>query len=226
MTTARAALAEFLGSTLLFATVIGSGILGQAAAGGNDGVALLGNTLATVAMLALLITTLGPVSGAHFNPAVSLVAALGEPDMRSRLPSYLAAQLAAAPAAVALAHAMFGRPLFEIATRARSSPGELLGELVATFMLLFTIHATLRAKSCAIVWTVPAAIAAGYWWTSSTSFANPAITIARAMTDSFSGIAPADVPGFIAAQLLGALAGWQVAIRLVPRPLTPGPCGC
>ncbi|QMW24167.1 aquaporin [Sandaracinobacteroides saxicola] len=224
-------LAEFLGCLLLFASVIGSGILAQQLAAGNDGVALLGNTLATVAMLGLLITILGPISGAQFNPAVTLVMALHERTPAASALAIIAAQLLAAPAAVALAHAMFNQPLFQIATHARNTPGELLGEAVATFTLLLTILGTLAHRPAAIALTVPAAITAGYWWTSSTSFANPAITLARAMTDSFSGIRPGDTPGFIAAQFAGALLALAVGRLLFtssrsdipPGPSSPAP---
>lgn len=213
----RRLLAEFLGSVLLFATVIGSGILAETLAAGNAGVALVGNTMATVAMLGLLITIFGPISGAHFNPAVTLVSVLDDRARRADLLPYIAAQLLAAPVAVLLAHAMFNEPLMQISTHARATPGEWLGEAVATFVLVLTIFGTVAMRPGAVALTVPAAITAGYWWTSSTSFANPAITVARMLTDSFSGIRPADVLPFIGAQLLGALLGWWVSRSLFPR---------
>jgi len=194
---------------MLFATVIGSGIMAEALAGGNVAVALLGNTLATAAMLFVLIAMLGPVSGAHFNPAVTLVMA-----KRASLPwrdagPYVAAQLAGGLLGAAIAHAMFELPVFEWGTKVRTGPGQWLGEAVATFALVLTITGTARHRPNWLPLAVAAVITAGYWFTSSTSFANPAITIARSLTDSFSGIRPLDVPGFIAAQLAGALlADW------------------
>ena len=199
----RALAAEALGSLILFATVIGSGIMAERLAGGNVAVALIGNTAATGAVLYVLITVLGPISGAQFNPAVTLMLS----PRRVWLPMILA-QLAGGFAGVLLAHGMFDMPLIEIGTKARTGSGQWLGEFAATFGLLFTIVAGSRAKPEAVpaLWIV-----AGYWFTSSTSFANPAITLARALTDSFSGIRPVDAPGFIAAQLAGAWAGAKVA---------------
>ena len=203
--------AEALGSALLFATVIGSGIMAERLAGGNAAVALLGNTVATAAMLVVLITVLGPVSGAHFNPAVSLVAAL-RCDLGGRdAMAYVAAQLAGGLAGVIVAHAMFDLPLIETGVKLRSGPGQWLGEFVATFALLLTILGTVRFRPAWVPVTVAMAITAGYWFTSSTSFANPAITLARSLTDSFSGIRLADAPGFIAAQFAGALAAAAAA---------------
>jgi glycerol uptake facilitator-like aquaporin len=222
----RPVAAEFLGSVLLFAAVIGSGIMADGLSPANPGVALLGNTPATVAMLALLIVTLGPVSGAQFNPAVTLVDALDRPAGRCRALPVLAAQLAAAPVAVVVAHAMFGLPLLQASARVRATPGEWLGEAVATLVLLFAIHATLRVRPALVALTVPAAIAAGYWWTSSTSFANPAITLARTMTDSFSGIRAIDAPAFVIAQLVGAVIGWRASCLLLPANSSPARSGC
>lgn len=209
----RALAAEVLGSAILFSTVIGSGIMAHQLAGGNDAVALLGNTLATAAMLFVLITILGPVSGAHFNPAVTLAMRLrGSMSSRDAV-LYALAQFAGGAAGVVMTHAMFNLPLLQWSTHARSTPGEWLGEGVATFLLLLTIFGTVRHRPTQVPLAVAAVITAGYWFTSSTSFANPAITLARAMTDSFSGIALADTPGFIAAQIVGAVAasvaaGW------------------
>jgi glycerol uptake facilitator-like aquaporin len=201
----RRLFAEGLGSALLFATVIGSGIMAEALAGGNVAVALLGNTLATAAMLFVLITMLGPVSGAQFNPAVTLVIALRRELSWREAGLFVAAQLAGGLIGVMIAHGMFDLPLLQTGTKMRTGPGQWLGEAVATFALVLTILGTIRHRPQWVPVAVACVITAGYWFTSSTSFANPAITLARAMTDSFSGIRPADVPGFIAAQFAGAL---------------------
>jgi glycerol uptake facilitator-like aquaporin len=201
----RRLFAEGLGSALLFATVIGSGIMAEALAGGNVAVALLGNTLATAAMLFVLITMLGPVSGAQFNPAVTLVFALRRELSWREAGLFVAAQLAGGLIGVMIAHGMFDLPLLQTGTKMRTGPGQWLGEAVATFALVLTILGTIRHRPQWVPVAVACVITAGYWFTSSTSFANPAITLARAMTDSFSGIRPADVPGFIAAQFAGAL---------------------
>ena len=194
--------AEGLGSLLLAATVIGSGIMAERLAGGNAAVALLGNTGATVAVLITLIALFGPISGAHFNPAVSLVEGLrGRLAWRETL-AYVAVQVAGCCTGTLLAHAMFGLALVESATRIRAGMPQLLAELVATFGLLLVVLGQRRAADAP--WMVAAWIGAAYWFTSSTSFANPAITIARTLTDTFSGIRPRDAPGFIAAQLTGA----------------------
>ncbi len=207
MTLAKRLAAEALGSAMLFATVIGSGIMAESLAGGNAAVALLGNTLATAAMLFVLITMLGPVSGAQFNPAVTLVFAMRrELDWRDAGP-YVAAQIAGGLAGVLIAHGMFDLPLWQVGTKVRTGAGQWLGEAVATFALVLTILGTLRHRPAWVPAAVACVIAAGYWFTSSTSFANPAITLARAMTDSFSGIRPMDAPGFVAAQFAGALLG-------------------
>ena len=191
---------------MLFATVIGSGIMAEQLAGGNIAIALLGNTLATAAMLFVLITVLGPVSGAHLNPAVTLVFALRHDLCWRDAALYAVAQLAGGLLGAAIAHAMFDLPILEIGTKVRSSPGQWLGEAVATFALVLTILGTIRHRPNWVPLAVAAVITAGYWFTSSTSFANPAITVARSLTDSFSGIRPIDAPGFIAAQIFGALA--------------------
>lgn len=197
--------AEALGSALLFASVIGSGIMAEALAGGNIAVALLGNTLATAAMLFVLITMLGPVSGAHFNPAVTLVFAIRREIAWGEAGLFVLAQLAGGAVGVLLAHGMFDLPLLQWGVKARTGPGQWLGEAVATFALVLTILGTVRHRPAWVPIAVACVITAGYWFTSSTSFANPAITLARAMTDSFSGIRMADVPGFVAAQLIGAV---------------------
>ncbi len=208
----RALAAEFIGSLILFATVVGSGVMAERLAGGNIALALIGNTGATGAMLYVLITLLGPVSGAHFNPAVTLM--LGE--RRDWLPNAVA-QLAGGIIGVLIVHAMFEMPLIELGTKVRTGPGQWIGEFVATFGLLFTIVIGSRQRPDAVPALVAMWIVAGYWFTASTSFANPAITIARALTDSFAGIRPIDAPGFIVAQLIGAWAGWRLSTWLVPH---------
>ena len=207
----RRLLAEGLGSAMLFAAVIGSGIMAERLSLGNDAVALLGNTLATAAMLLVLITTLGPISGAHFNPAVSLIAALRRELRVGDAVAYIAAQLAGGLVGVAVAHTMFVMPVLMIGVKARTGGGQWLGEGVATFALVLTILGSVRYRPAWTPLTVAAVITAGYWFTSSTSFANPAITLARALTVSFSGIRPIDAPGFIAAQFAGALLAALIA---------------
>lgn len=206
--------AEALGSFFLFATVVGSGIMAERLAGGNVAVALIGNTLATAAILYVLITMLAPVSGAHFNPAVSLVARLQGDGSWKGLGATIAVQILAGIAGVWTAHAMFDLPILQASTHIRTGPGQWLGEFVATFGLVMTILLTVRHRAEAVPLSVALYITAAYWFTSSTSFANPAITIARSLSDSFAGIAPADVPAFIAAQMAGALAahGFERAI--------------
>jgi glycerol uptake facilitator-like aquaporin len=212
--TRRAILAEALGSFLLFATVIGSGIMGERLAGGNVAIALLGNTIATGAILFVLITMFGPVSGAHFNPAVTLVMRLrGEISSRVAM-AFVAAQLSGGILGVWVAHLMFDLPILELSTKVRAGPGQLTGEAIATFGLILTILGTVRMRPAAVPASVALYITAAYWFTSSTSFANPAITVARSLSDSFAGIAPADVPGFIAAQLVGAIAALLVGNAL------------
>lgn len=208
----RALAAEFIGSLILFATVIGSGVMAERLAGGNVAVALIGNTGATGAVLYVLITLLGPVSGAHLNPAVTVM--LGA--RRDWLPFTLA-QLAGGFIGVLIVHAMFDMPLIELGTNIRTGPGQWIGEFIATFGLLFTIVVGSRQRPEAVPALVALWIVAGYWFTASTSFANPAITIARALTDSFAGIRPVDAPGFIIAQLAGAWAGWRFSAWLVPN---------
>lgn len=191
---------------LLLAAVVGSGVMGENLAAGNDALALLGNTLATGAMLAVLITIFGPLSGAHFNPAVTMAFLIRREIELPVAAWYLAAQIAGALAGVALAHGMFDLDVLQVGAKTRTGGGQWLAEGVATFGLVATILATLRHRPSAVAAMVGLYISAGYWFTASTSFANPAVTLARAFTDTFSGIAPADAPAFIAAQLLGAAA--------------------
>ncbi|ETI59471.1 MAG: MIP/aquaporin family protein [Sphingobium sp.] len=197
---------EALGSFLLFATVIGSGIMAERLSGGNVAVALLGNTLASGAMLFVLITILGPVSGAHLNPAVTLIMRLRGQVATGTASAYVVAQLVGGIAGVWAAHLMFSVPVLQFSDKVRSGPGQWLGEGIATFGLLLTILGTAKARPQWMPASVALYITAAYWFTSSTSFANPAITVARSLSDSFAGIAPASVPAFIAAQFAGALA--------------------
>ena len=210
----RAIAAEALGSFLLFATVVGSGIMAEALAGGNVAVALLGNTLATGAMLFVLITMFGPLSGAHFNPAVSLVMWRRGELVAKLVPAYLAVQLGGGIVGVWAAHAMFDLPILQVSDKARSGAGQWLAEFIATFGLLLTIIGTAKARPAAVPAAVALYITAAYWFTASTSFANPAITIARSLSDSFAGIAPANVSAFIAVQLAGAFAAHWTAKAL------------
>jgi len=198
--------AELIGTAMLLAAVVGSGVMGERLANGNVAIALLANTLATGAALIALILTFGSISGAHFNPAVTLAAALRRDLAWREVPVYLAAQIVGAFAGVAIAHLMFSLPVFSASQHVRSGGAQMLGESVATFGLLATIWGCLRYRPQAVAFAVAAFIMAGYWFTSSTSFANPAVTLARSVTDTFAGIRPIDAPGFIVAQLLGALA--------------------
>ena len=209
--------AEALGSLLLAATVIGSGIMAERLAGGNLAVALMANTAATVAVLAALIALFDPISGAHFNPAVSLIMAL-----KHRLPwfealAYIAAQVLGCCAGALLAHAMFNLPLLQSSVHARAGGAQWLAEFVATFGLLLIVLGHERPRDAP--WMIAAWIGAAYWFTSSTSFANPAITIARSLSDTFAGIRPPDVPAFIIAQLAGAVAAWALARALFTAPI-------
>lgn len=207
----RRLLAESIGSFFLFATVVGSGIMAEQHSGGNVAVALLGNTAATGAMLFVLIAMLGPVSGAHFNPAVSLVMRLrGEISGRDLL-AYIAVQIAAGILGVWAAHVMFDMPIIQFSQKARTGIGQWAGEFIATFGLILTILGTVRIRPTAVPASVALYITAAYWFTSSTSFANPAITIGRSLSNSFAGIAPPDVPAFIVAQFTGALAAHGLA---------------
>jgi len=196
--------AEGLGSFFVFACVIGSGIMAENLARGNDAIALLGNTIATGAMLFVLITMLAPISGAHMNPAVSLVAASRRELRWSDAAAYIFAQLAFGILGAWAAHLMFGLPTLQLSVNARTGLGQGAGEFIATFGLILTILGTVRFRRDWVAPSVALYITAAYWFTSSTSFANPAITIARSLTNTFAGIAPHDVPLFIVAQLLGA----------------------
>ncbi len=212
----RAILSEALGSLILFATVIGSGIMAERLAGGNLAVALLGNTLATGAMLFVLVTMLGPLSGAHLNPVVTLIMSLRGHVGVGVASAYVTAQLVGGILGVWLAHLMFDLPVVQIAHKLRTGPGQWIGEGVATFGLIVTIIGTAKMRPRHIPASVALYIIAAYWFTSSTSFANPAITLARSLSDTFAGIAPSCVPAFIAAQIAGALAAHVAAGVLFP----------
>ena len=214
---ARRATAEAVGTAMLVAAVVGSGIMGERLAGGNVALALLANTVATGAALVALILTFGHISGAHFNPAVTLASA-SQRGLRWRdAGGYLAAQFAGALAGVCAAHLMFGEPLLAASRHAREGAAQLFSEFVATFGLLSVVWGCARLQRTeAAPFAVAAYITAAYWFTSSTSFANPAVTVARSLTDTFSGIRPGDVPGFVAAQFIGAAAATLLFRWLVP----------
>jgi glycerol uptake facilitator-like aquaporin len=212
--------AEGIGSLLLAATVIGSGIMAERLAGGNLGVALIANTGATMAVLAALIALLGPISGAHFNPAVSLAQALRRTMPWRHACAYAATQVAGCCAGAILAHAMFALPLIQSSVHLRTGVAQWLAEFVATFGLLLVVLGHRREQDGP--WMVAAWIGAAYWFTSSTSFANPAITIARSLSNTFAGIAPSHVMGFILAQILGAAAAVPVARKLFAQPSAGG----
>jgi glycerol uptake facilitator-like aquaporin len=215
----RALLAEGLGSTALAATVIGSGIMAERLAGGNVAVMLLANTFATIAALAVLIAVLGSISGAHFNPAVTLIMSIrGHVPLRQAV-EYAMVQFVGCCVGAVLAHAMFQLPLLQASTHLRGGFGQLLSEAVATAGLILVVLASPGPKEAS--WRVPAWIGAAYWFTSSTSFANPAITVGRSLSDTFAGIAPSSVPAFIAAQLCGALLGLLLARTMLSRPAIP-----
>ena len=214
---ARALAAEALGTGLLLATVVGSGIMAEKLAGGNVAIALLGNTIPTGAILVVLISIFGPISGAHFNPAVSLAMCMTRAMPWARLSPFVACQIAGGVLGVLLAHAMFDLPLFQVSAKVRMGSGQWIAEFVATFGLLITIFGGLRFNRQAIPILVGFYITAAYWFTASTSFANPAVTIARALSDTFAGIAPAGVPGFIVAQLAGAVFATVLARWLWPE---------
>jgi glycerol uptake facilitator-like aquaporin len=208
--------AEGVGTALLLATVVGSGIMAERLAGGNVAIALLGNTLATGAILVALILTFCSISGAHFNPVVTLADAAQGGVPWASVPGYLAAQIAGAFAGVAAAHAMFDAPLFFASRHARAGASQMFSEFVATFGLLAVIWGCARRRPAAVPFAVAAYITAAYWFTASTSFANPAVTFARAASDTFAGIRPADVPGFVVAQLLGGAVATALFRWLVP----------
>ncbi len=206
---ARRLAGEFIGTLLLLATVVGSGIMGEQLSSGNAAIALLGNTIATGAILVVIILMFAPVSGAHFNPAVTFTFLLRREIPAAAAAAYCVIQVVAGLAGVWLAHAMFGLDIVQSSENARSGFGQWLAEGVATFGLVATILAVLRSRADLVAFAVGLYITAGYWFTASTSFANPAVTIARSFTDTFSGIQPDHVPAFIAAQLVGAaLATW------------------
>lgn len=208
--------AEGLGTALLLAIVVGSGMMGERLAGGNDAIALLGNTLATGAGLVVLITVFGPLSGAHFNPAVTLVMALRREIGAGLATGYVAVQTVGAVLGVWATHLMFATPVLEASSKLRDGPAQVFSEAVATFGLILTILGTERARPEFIPVAVGLYITAAYWFTASTSFANPAVTLARSLSDSFAGIAPTSVPGFLAGQLAGALAAMILARWLFP----------
>jgi glycerol uptake facilitator-like aquaporin len=210
--------AEFIGAMMLSGAVIGSGIMAARLAGGDDAIALIGNTAATAAILYVLVAALAPVSGAHFNPAVTLVMALrGDIGVVAGL-LYALVQIGGCVCGALLAHAMFDLPLLQIGAQRRAGAAQALSEGVATFALVFAILLVSRLRPAATPAAVALTIGAGYWWTASTSFANPAITIARALSDTFAGIRPEDAPSFIAAQVFGALVAMIICGWLLPRP--------
>jgi glycerol uptake facilitator-like aquaporin len=213
----RKLLSEGLGTAILVATVVGSGIMAEKLADGNQAIALLGNTIATGAILVVLISILGPVSGAHFNPAVTLVFAQRGEIPRDDVLPYVAIQCIGGVAGTAIAHLMFDLSPLMTGTTERDGPSQWLAEAVATFTLVLAILGGLRYTPQAVPWLVGLTITAAYWFTSSTSFANPAVTLARGFTTTFSGIALSHVPAFVAAQLVGAAAGALIALVLFPR---------
>ncbi|HVA27165.1 MAG TPA: MIP/aquaporin family protein [Candidatus Baltobacteraceae bacterium] len=212
----RRATIEGLGTAILLTAIVGSGIMAERLSGGSAAIELLANSIATGAVLLCLIGALGPISGAHLNPAVSIADALQGGLPWVEVPAYVAAQIAGAIAGVAAANMMFGLPLFFISHRARAGIPELFAEFVATFGLLFVIWGCVRFRSSIVPFAVASYIVGAYWFTSSTSFANPAVTIARTLSDTFSGIRPIDAPGFIVAELLGAVAATGLFAWLVP----------
>ena len=208
-------IAEGLGTLGLVCTVVGSGIMAETLSAGNDGIALLGNTIATGAMLVVLITLFGPVSGAHFNPVVTMVMALKKQLPKSEAAIYIIVQILGGIAGTWLAHLMFDVPVLQLSDNARSGLPQYGSEIVATFGLLLTILIASRHRPDSIAMLVGLYITAAYWFTSSTSFANPAVTIARSLTDSFAGIAYSDVPFFIIAQIIGALLAMFIASQIL-----------
>lgn len=218
MNAGRSIAAEALGTALLVAVVVGSGIMGERLAVGNGAIALLANTAATGAILFVLVVSLAPVSGAHFNPAVTLVAVLRRQMTTAVGAQYVAAQVLGAIAGCLIANAMFELPLVQLASSARTGPAQWLSEAMATFTLLLAIQATAVRGHVVAAAAVAMTITAGYWFTASTSFANPAVTVGRSLSDTFAGIAPADVAAFIVAQVAGAIASLAVASYLFVLP--------
>lgn len=218
MSIVKRSVAEAIGTAFLLATIVGSGIMAQRLSGGNVGLALLANAVATGGALMCLIAALGPLSGAHFNPAVTIADAFQGGLPWNEVPAYLAAQISGALLGVALANVMFGLPPYAASHHVRGGPALVLSEFVATFGLLIVIWGCVRSKSALVPFAVAGYIVAAYWFTPSTSFANPAVTIARSLTDTFAGIRPSDVPGFIAAQLAGALAATALFGWIAPIP--------
>ena len=212
----RRAVAELVGTAFLLATVVGSGIMGERLSGGNTAIALLANSLATGAMLVALILTFGPISGAHLNPIVTLADALLGGLSWREVPIYIASQIAGAFSGVAIAHVMFREPVFLASRHVRSGGAQIFSEFIAAFGLLSIIWGCARSRPSAIPFAVGAYITGAYWFTASTSFANPAVTLARAASDTFAGIRPFDVPAFIAAQLTGAAAATILFRWLAP----------
>ncbi|MFC3173056.1 aquaporin [Novosphingobium bradum] len=218
VSTTRILAAEALGTALLLAIVVGSGIMGSRLAGGNDAVALLGNTLSTGAGLVVLIHVFGPLSGAHFNPVVTLAALFARQRRPGLAAAMMAAQFAGAVLGVYAAHLMFGEPVLQVSTKLRGGGAQVFAEAVATFGLIGTILGTQRARPDFTPVAVGLYITSAYWFTASTSFANPAVTLARSLSDTFAGIAPASVPGFLAGQIAGAVVGVVVFEWLLARP--------
>jgi glycerol uptake facilitator-like aquaporin len=225
----RRLLAEGLGTAILVATVVGSGIMAERLAGGNQAIALLGNTVPTGAILVVIITIFGPVSGAHFNPAVTLVFATRGGILWGEVLPYVVVQCAGGIAGTVAAHFMFDLAPIVIGIKGRTGPSQWLAEAIATFTLVLAILGGLRYAPSAVAWLVGLTITAAYWFTASTSFANPAVTLARAFTNTFAGIALADAPAFVAAQLFGAALGASVSMLLFPgqqetplRAMAPG----
>jgi glycerol uptake facilitator-like aquaporin len=216
MTLIRRVSAELIGTAMLLAAVVGSGVMGERLAGGNAAIALLANTLATGAALLALILTFGPISGAHFNPAVTLADASHGGLAWRDVPAYIAAQIVGAFGGVAVAHLMFGLPLFFASRHQRSGMRQIFSEFIATFGLIAVIWGCVRFRPTMVPFAVGAYISAAYWFTSSTSFANPAVTLARSASDTFVGIRPVDAPGFIVAQLAGAAAATLLFRWFVP----------
>ena len=222
MDLSRRLAAEAMGTAFLLAAVVGSGIMAEQLAGGNVGLALLCNTIPTGAILIVLITMLGPISGAHFNPAVTVAFLLRKEISKTDSAAYVGVQILAGLAGVLLAHAMFDQALGQVSQKVRASPGQWISEAVATFGLVTTIMLTIASRPAAVATSVALFITSAYWFTASTSFANPAVTIARAASDTFAGIRPADAPAFILAQLLGAVLAIFVTRHLLVRNPVPG----